>query len=95
MIILCLGAIFMSSVFLLFSSFDPALLLHGQQYIEIYRPLPSCANVSSFNILLPNVGLKSLFMGITHCIGILLLDYHLIRVLVQIWVELFHRLGMN
>lgn len=30
----------------LFSSYDPALLLHGQQYIEIYRPIPSRANVS-------------------------------------------------
>ncbi|GJM99424.1 hypothetical protein PR202_ga16520 [Eleusine coracana subsp. coracana] len=26
-------------------NFDPALLLHGQQYIEIYRPLPSYGNV--------------------------------------------------
>jgi len=28
--------------------YDPSLLLHGQQYIEIYRPLPSKASVSSF-----------------------------------------------
>ncbi|KAK3129549.1 hypothetical protein QOZ80_6BG0481410 [Eleusine coracana subsp. coracana] len=26
-------------------NFDPALLLHGQQYIEIYRPLPSYGSV--------------------------------------------------
>uniref|UniRef100_A0A453LIE3 Uncharacterized protein n=1 Tax=Aegilops tauschii subsp. strangulata TaxID=200361 RepID=A0A453LIE3_AEGTS len=28
-----------------FSSFDASLLLHGQQYIEIYKPIPSCASV--------------------------------------------------
>ncbi|XP_066397645.1 enoyl-CoA hydratase 2, peroxisomal-like isoform X3 [Miscanthus floridulus] len=27
--------------------YDPALLLHGQQYIEIYRPIPSRANVAN------------------------------------------------
>ncbi|OEL38885.1 Enoyl-CoA hydratase 2, peroxisomal [Dichanthelium oligosanthes] len=26
-------------------NFDASLLLHGQQYIEIYRPIPSCASV--------------------------------------------------
>lgn len=25
--------------------YDPRLLLHGQQYIEIYKPLPSCGRV--------------------------------------------------
>ncbi|KXG36115.2 hypothetical protein SORBI_3002G284400 [Sorghum bicolor] len=27
--------------------YDPALLLHGQQYMEIYRPIPSRANVAN------------------------------------------------
>ncbi|ONM23255.1 Enoyl-CoA hydratase 2 peroxisomal [Zea mays] len=31
--------------YFLFSSFDASLLLHGQQYIEIYRPIPSYASV--------------------------------------------------
>ena len=35
----------------LFSSLDASLLLHGQQYIEIYKPIPSCASVSSFPTL--------------------------------------------
>ncbi|XP_040383563.1 enoyl-CoA hydratase 2, peroxisomal-like [Oryza brachyantha] len=26
-------------------NFDASLLLHGQQYIEIYKPIPSCASV--------------------------------------------------
>lgn len=28
--------------------YDPSLLLHGQQYIEVYRPLPSKASVSIY-----------------------------------------------
>ncbi|ONM23246.1 Enoyl-CoA hydratase 2 peroxisomal [Zea mays] len=33
-----------------FVSFDASLLLHGQQYIEIYRPIPSYASALLYRL---------------------------------------------
>ena len=53
--------------YFLFSSFDASLLLHGQQYIEIYRLIPSSASVSSFSVFF------CFFVLIIHGIGILVI----------------------
>lgn len=45
---ICLFSFFFLLLF--FFSFDASLLLHGQHYIEIYKPIHSRANVSSFPV---------------------------------------------